>query len=73
MESAIDYIKHLKSEVSAKDQLLQQKDAEMEALRKQLAALRRSSSVGMSSDSSTENAADLKKEPVSTPAAVDET
>ncbi|KAJ4323403.1 hypothetical protein N0V94_001875 [Neodidymelliopsis sp. IMI 364377] len=73
VESAIDYIKHLKSEVSAKDQLLQQKDAEMEALRKQLAELRRSSSAGVSSDSSTENAAELKKEPISTPAAVDET
>jgi hypothetical protein len=73
VESAIDYIKHLKSECSVKDQLLQQKDAEMEALRKQLAELRRSSSAGMSSDSSTENATELKKEPVSTPAAVDET
>ncbi|XPS71193.1 hypothetical protein M3J07_003380 [Ascochyta lentis] len=73
VESAIDYIKHLKNEVSVKDQLLQQKDAEMEALRKQLAALRRSSSAGVSSESSTENTADLKKEPVSTPATVDET
>ncbi|KAF2625983.1 hypothetical protein BU25DRAFT_412225 [Macroventuria anomochaeta] len=74
VESAIDYIKHLKSEVSAKDQLLQQKDVEMEVLRKQLAELRRSSSVGISSsESSAENAAELKKEPVSTPQAVDET
>ncbi|KAJ4340218.1 hypothetical protein N0V95_007571 [Ascochyta clinopodiicola] len=73
VESAIDYIKHLKCEVSLKDQLLQQKDVEMEALRKQLAELRRSSSVGVSSESSTESAADLKKEPTSTPAAVDET
>ncbi|KZM20483.1 uncharacterized protein EKO05_0004511 [Ascochyta rabiei] len=73
VESAIDYIKHLKSEVSLKDQLLQQKDVEMEALRKQLAELRRSSSVGVSSESSTENATDLKKEQASTPATVDET
>lgn len=74
VESAIDYIKQLKSEVSAKDELLQQKDAEMEALRKQLAELRRSSSAGVSSSgSSSENASELKKEPASTPAAVDET
>lgn len=77
VESAIEYIKHLKGEVSAKDKLLEQKDAEMESLRKQLAALRRGSSAGVSSnESSTENiveSAELKKEPVSTPAAVDET
>lgn len=73
VESAIDYIKQLKSEVSAKDLLLQQKDEEMEALRKQLAELRRGSSVGVNSDSSTENAAELKEESASTPAAIDET
>lgn len=73
VESAIDYIKHLKIEVSTKDQLLHQKDVEMEALRKQLADLRRSSSAGNSSDSSNEVATGMKEEPVATPAAVDET
>jgi len=76
VESAIEYIKHLKGEVSKKDEMLQQKDAEMEALRKQLADLRRGSSAGMSSSgSSAENTVEteMKREPVSTPAAVDET
>ncbi|KAI8937633.1 hypothetical protein NX059_005339 [Plenodomus lindquistii] len=45
VESAIDYIKQLKQEVSERDELLSRKDQEMDELRKQLAALRRSSSV----------------------------
>ncbi|KAH6620120.1 hypothetical protein C7974DRAFT_398939 [Boeremia exigua] len=78
VESAIEYIKHLKGEVSAKDRMLEQKDAEMESLRKQLAQLRRGSSVGVSSnDSPVESAvgstAELKMEPAATPAASDET
>lgn len=78
VESAIEYIKHLKGEVSAKDKLLEQKDAEMEMLRKQLAQLRRGSSAGLSSNESlaqntVEDAAECKREPASTPAAVDET
>ncbi|KAF1934247.1 uncharacterized protein M421DRAFT_415286 [Didymella exigua CBS 183.55] len=76
VESAIEYIKQLKGEVSKKDELLQQKDAEMEALRKQLTELRRSSSAGISSSgSSAENTieADMKKESAATPAALDET
>ena len=78
VESAIEYIKLLKSEVSTKDLLLEQKDAEMESLRKQLAELRRGSSADISSNESSventvESTAELKKEPVSTPAAVDET
>lgn len=78
VESAIEYIKHLKGEVSAKDKLLEQKDAEMDALRKQLAQLRRGSSVDISSaeslaTDSVEESAELKKEPMSTPAAGDET
>lgn len=76
VESAIDYIKHLKCEVSKKDELLQQKDVEMEALRKQLAELRRGSSAGMSSSgSSAENTVEteMKTEPASTPAAVEQT
>ncbi len=78
VESAIEYIKHLKGEVSAKDRLLEQKDAEVESLRKQLAQMRRGSSLGISSnespaEDSVEVVPELKKEPVSTPAAVDET
>jgi vacuolar-type H+-ATPase subunit I/STV1 len=63
VESAIDYIRQLKQEVSEKDRLIESKDLEMEQLRKELAALRRSSSVG----SATEIASQLKSEPVSTP------
>lgn len=82
VESAIEYIKQLKGEVSAKDKLLEQKDAEMELLRKQLAQLRRGSSAGVSSNESLARCtieegaaatAECKKEPVSTPAAGDET
>jgi vacuolar-type H+-ATPase subunit I/STV1 len=63
VESAIDYIRQLKQEVSERDRLIESKDQEMEQLRKELAALRRSSSVG----SAAEIAAQLKSEPVSTP------
>jgi vacuolar-type H+-ATPase subunit I/STV1 len=63
VESAIDYIKQLKQEVSERDRLIESKDQEMEQLRKELAALRRSSSVG----SVVEVAAQLKTESVSTP------
>jgi vacuolar-type H+-ATPase subunit I/STV1 len=63
VESAIDYIRQLKQEVSEKDRLIESKDQEMEQLRKELAALRRSSSVG----SAVEVATQLKSEPVSTP------
>lgn len=78
VESAIEYIKQLKGEVSAKDKLLEQKDAEMESLRKQLAQLRRGSSADISSNESVERctveeAAECKKEPVSTPTAGGET
>ena len=44
VESAIDYIKALQKQCSDKDKLLNQKDQEMEALRKELAALKRSTS-----------------------------
>lgn len=63
VESAIDYIKQLKQEVSERDELLSKKDEEMEQLRKELAALRRSSSVGSAADV----AAQLKAEPSSSP------
>ncbi|KAF1841341.1 uncharacterized protein K460DRAFT_293412 [Cucurbitaria berberidis CBS 394.84] len=66
VESAIDYIKQLKQEVSEKDDMLTQKDQEMEQLRKELAALRRRSSAA-------EAAAQLKAEPSSSPNTSDET
>ncbi|KAF2703970.1 hypothetical protein K504DRAFT_390977 [Pleomassaria siparia CBS 279.74] len=44
VESAIDYIRTLKQQCSEKDKLLDQKDQEMDALRKELATLKRSSS-----------------------------
>lgn len=69
MESAIDYIKQLKQQVSERDDLLNRKDQEMEQLRRELAALRRSSSVG----SAAEVAAQLKAEPSSSPNTSDET
>ena len=68
VESAIDYIKQLKQEVFERDELLNQKDQEVEQLRKELAALRRSSSVG-----SAEAAGQLKAEPASTPITDNET
>lgn len=58
VESAIDYIKQLKQEVSERDELLSKKDQEMDELRKQLAALRRSTSVS----SVPEPVAELKAE-----------
>lgn len=63
VESAIDYIKQLKQQVSERDRAIEAKDEEMEALRRELAALRRSSSVG----SSTEAVAQLKSEPIASP------
>ena len=45
VESAIDYIKELQKQCSEKDRLLDQKDLEMEALRKELAALKRNDSL----------------------------
>jgi vacuolar-type H+-ATPase subunit I/STV1 len=65
VESAIDYIKQLKQEVSDRDKLIESKDQEMEQLRKELAALRRSSSVGSALEAGA--TAQLKSEPVSTP------
>jgi predicted RNase H-like nuclease (RuvC/YqgF family) len=69
VESAIEYIKQLKQEVSERDDLLSQKDQEMDALRKELAALRRSSSEGSGGDT----AAQLKNEPSSSPNTENET
>ncbi|KAJ4373818.1 hypothetical protein N0V83_002557 [Neocucurbitaria cava] len=69
VESAIDYIKQLKQQVSEKDDLISKKDEEMDQLRKELAALRRSDSVGSAADA----AAQLKSEPHSSPSTGDET
>jgi predicted RNase H-like nuclease (RuvC/YqgF family) len=63
VESAIDYIRQLKQEVSERDRLIESKDQEMEQLRRELAALRRSSSEG----SAAEITAQLKAEPTSSP------
>jgi vacuolar-type H+-ATPase subunit I/STV1 len=71
VESAIDYIKLLKKQCSDKDKMLSEKDVEMEALRKQLAELRRGSSV--SSPSASETAPQPKCEPATTTTASDET
>jgi hypothetical protein len=53
VESAIDYIKELQQESSDKDRLLVEKDREMEALRKELAAAKQTSSGGLASNSQT--------------------
>ncbi|KAA8614715.1 phosphorus acquisition-controlling protein [Pyrenophora tritici-repentis] len=71
VESAIEYIKQLKQEVSERDNLLTQKDQEMDALRKELAALKRSSSEG--SVSEVEAASQPKAEPYSSPNTENET
>jgi hypothetical protein len=68
VESAIEYIKQLKQEVSERDDLLTQKDREMETLKKQLAELRRSSSSGASSV-----AEQMKAEPSNSPNTENET
>jgi hypothetical protein len=62
VEAAIDYIKQLKQEVSERDRLLDSKDAEMEMMRKELAALR-----GSSSESGGEVSGGMKTEPSSSP------
>ena len=56
VESAIDYIKQLKKQCSEKDKLLDEKDREMEKLRKELAAFKRSNSIS----SVNESEADVK-------------
>ncbi|KAF1966995.1 hypothetical protein BU23DRAFT_308909 [Bimuria novae-zelandiae CBS 107.79] len=53
VESAIEYIKALQHQCSEKDKLLDQKDQEVETLRRELAALKRSSSRGESSGADT--------------------
>ena len=71
VESAIEYIKQLKQEVSERDNLLSQKDQEMDALRKELAALKRSSSEG--SVSQVQATSQPKAEPSSSPNTENET
>ena len=65
VESAIDYIKQLQRQCSDKDRLLDQKDQEMEALRRELAALKRSDSVGSSNPP--KSAEQMKAESSSSP------
>lgn len=67
VESAIDYIKQLKQEVCEKERMLERKDGELEALRKELAALKRSSSSGSEVGSVDEGTATMKAEPESSP------
>jgi vacuolar-type H+-ATPase subunit I/STV1 len=69
VESAIEYIKQLKQEVSERDDLISQKDQEMDALKKELAALKRTGS----EVATPEAAAQLKAEPSSSPNTENET
>jgi hypothetical protein len=69
VESAIEYIKQLKQEVSERDELLSKKDSEMDALRKELAELKQSHS----DSSASEAATDPKTEPLSSPSNENET
>lgn len=63
VESAIEYIKQLKQEVSERDELISKKDNEMDALKKELAELKRS----RSESSAAEAAAQPKAEPSASP------
>jgi uncharacterized protein (DUF3084 family) len=69
VESAIEYIKQLKQEVSERDDLINKKDQEMDALKKELAALKRTGSEA----ATPEAAAQLKAEPSSSPNTENET
>ncbi|CAG5177797.1 uncharacterized protein ALTATR162_LOCUS8383 [Alternaria atra] len=69
VESAIEYIKQLRQEVSERDDLISQKDQEMDALRKELAALKRTGSEALTPEA----AAQLKAEPSSSPNTENET
>ncbi|KAJ4358564.1 uncharacterized protein N0V89_003148 [Didymosphaeria variabile] len=53
VESAIDYIKALQKQCAEKDRALDQKDQEVEALRRELAAFKRSDSTGAASSADT--------------------
>ncbi|KAF2741509.1 hypothetical protein EJ04DRAFT_422596 [Polyplosphaeria fusca] len=68
VESAIDYIRELQKQCSEKDRLIEQKDQEMENLRKELAAFK-TSSVGVSSTptETTEMDTDMKTEATPSP------
>ncbi|KAI4653867.1 hypothetical protein J4E93_001635 [Alternaria ventricosa] len=69
VESAIEYIKQLKQEVSERDDLIIRKDQEMDALRKELATLKRKGSDVLTPEA----AAQLKAEPSSSPNTENET
>jgi hypothetical protein len=67
VESAIEYIRELQKLCQDKDRLIDQKDLEMEALRKELAALKRDGSTCSNSRES-EAEEQLKAESNSSPA-----
>jgi predicted nuclease with TOPRIM domain len=69
VESAIEYIKQLKQEVSERDDLISQRDQEMDALKKELAALKGKGSETLAPEA----AAQLKDEPSSSPNTENET
>lgn len=71
VESAIEYIKQLKQEVSERDELLSKKDNEMDALKKELAELKRSRSEGSAPETATQPKAEPS--PSSTNGHTDET
>lgn len=69
VESAIEYIKQLKQEVSERDELISKKDSEMDALKKELAALKQSQSEGSAPEVTTQP----KNEPKPSPSEGNET
>jgi hypothetical protein len=71
VESAIEYIKQLKQEVEQRDEMICQKEKEMDALKRELAALKRSSGDAVSPEAAA--AAQLKAEPESSPHTENET
>jgi predicted nuclease with TOPRIM domain len=71
VESAIEYIKQLQKECSEKDRLLRERDEEMGALRKQLAALK--SGEAATSPSSAEADSQTKTEKSASPGSENET
>ncbi|XP_014561202.1 hypothetical protein COCVIDRAFT_87499 [Bipolaris victoriae FI3] len=63
VESAIEYIKQLKQEVSERDELISKKDSEMDALKKELAALKRCQSEGSVPETTTQPKAEASLSP----------
>lgn len=63
VESAIEYIKQLKQEVSERDDLISKKDSEMDALKKELAALKRCQSEGAAPETTTQPKTEASSSP----------